>query len=117
MHWNPEHLLARATSGLLGNAAELHSSSPCVAATFSPGKELLAEGFGTDPDDWIPPYNSAPTQSVPVVRQHPAEPKRLAPTAVAELDQIHFELRNEPHALARDRFAQHIKRSYMFEVK
>lgn len=28
-------------------------------------------------DDWVPRYNISPTQNVPVIRQHLAEPKRL----------------------------------------
>ena len=33
-------------------------------------KEILAEVFDVgDDDDWSPPYNIAPSQSVPVVRQ------------------------------------------------
>jgi len=39
-------------------------------------KRILAEQFNAVPDeeDWEPRYNVAPTQSVPVVRQHPKEP-------------------------------------------
>jgi len=49
-----------------------------VAATASPRhKQILAERFDIELDDWEPRYNIAPTQAVPVIRQHPAEPKRL----------------------------------------
>jgi putative SOS response-associated peptidase YedK len=36
-------------------------------------KQFLAEHVGTtEPDDdWIPRYNIAPTQNIPVIRQHP----------------------------------------------
>jgi putative SOS response-associated peptidase YedK len=38
----------------------------------------LAERFAIEPDDdWVPRYNIAPTQSIPVIRQHAEEPKRL----------------------------------------
>ncbi len=41
-------------------------------------KQILAEHFNAAPDDedWNPHYNIAPTQSVPVIRQHPKEPVR-----------------------------------------
>ena len=28
-------------------------------------------------DDWVPRYNIAPTQNIPVIRQDPDQPKRL----------------------------------------
>ena len=39
---------------------------------------MIEEYFGTvsDEDDWIPRYNVAPTQPVPVIRQNPKEPHR-----------------------------------------
>jgi putative SOS response-associated peptidase YedK len=39
---------------------------------------LIEECFETSPwdDDWSPRYNIAPTQPVPVIRQHPKEPVR-----------------------------------------
>jgi putative SOS response-associated peptidase YedK len=38
----------------------------------------LAERFGIEPeDDWVSRYNIAPTQNIPVIRQHPEEPKRF----------------------------------------
>jgi putative SOS response-associated peptidase YedK len=42
-------------------------------------KQLVAEYFNAVPfgDDWSPRYNIAPTQPVPVIRQHPKEPRRL----------------------------------------
>ena len=41
-------------------------------------KDLLAERFDVEPDnDWEPRYNIAPTQNIPVIRQHPEQPKRL----------------------------------------
>src|SRR5512133_1701204 len=50
----------------------------CGRYRLSRRKEFLAERFGTDPDDdWIPRYNIAPTQNVPVIRQHAEEPKRF----------------------------------------
>jgi putative SOS response-associated peptidase YedK len=50
----------------------------CGRCRLSRHKELLSERFGTEPDDdWIPRYNIAPTQSVPVIRQHPEQPNRF----------------------------------------
>jgi putative SOS response-associated peptidase YedK len=39
---------------------------------------MIEEYFGTvsGEDGWNPRYNIAPTQSVPVVRQNPKEPRR-----------------------------------------
>ena len=38
----------------------------------------LAEQFAIDPDDdWVPRYNIAPAQNIPVIRQHPEEPRRF----------------------------------------
>jgi putative SOS response-associated peptidase YedK len=40
-------------------------------------KEILAETFDVDNDvGWSPPYNVAPGQNVPVVRQDAARPSR-----------------------------------------
>jgi len=50
----------------------------CGRYRLSRSKELLAEHFDVEPDDdWVPQYNIAPTQNVPVIRQHPEQPKRL----------------------------------------
>ena len=50
----------------------------CGRYRLSRSKQFLAEHFGTEPDDdWVPRYNIAPTQSVPVIRQRLQEPKRL----------------------------------------
>ncbi len=50
----------------------------CGRYRLSRSKELLAEHFDVEPDDdWEPRYNIAPTQNVPVIRQHPEQPKRL----------------------------------------
>src|ERR1700722_5799473 len=41
-------------------------------------KQLIEEYFETAPwdDDWSPRFNIAPTQQIPVIRQHPKEPVR-----------------------------------------
>lgn len=50
----------------------------CGRFRLARSKQILAEHFGTAPDeDWEPRYNIAPAQSIPVVRQHPSEPMRL----------------------------------------
>jgi putative SOS response-associated peptidase YedK len=45
-------------------------------------KQIIEEYFDTSPwhDDWSPRYNIAPTQPVPVIRQHPKEPVRQIAT-------------------------------------
>jgi putative SOS response-associated peptidase YedK len=40
--------------------------------------EKLAGRFDIEPeDDWAPRYNIAPAQNIPVICQHPEEPKRF----------------------------------------
>ena len=50
----------------------------CGRYRLSRRKQIIAEHFDaiSDSDDWVPRYNIAPTQSVPVIRQHPTEPTR-----------------------------------------
>jgi len=50
----------------------------CGRYRLSRRKQLIEEHFDTSPweDDWEPRYNIAPTQPVPVIRQHPKEPVR-----------------------------------------
>jgi len=50
----------------------------CGRYRLSRRKQVLAEHFEADPfeDDWEPRYNIAPTQPVPIIRQHPKEPRR-----------------------------------------
>ena len=51
----------------------------CGRYRLSRRKQIIAEHFdaSSDEQDWIPRYNIAPTQPVPVVRQHPKEPRRV----------------------------------------
>lgn len=50
----------------------------CGRYRLSRRKQFFEEYFDCDPwdDDWSPRYNIAPTQPVPVIRQHPKEPVR-----------------------------------------
>ena len=50
----------------------------CGRYRLSRRKQLVEDYFDSAPwdDDWNPRYNIAPTQPVPVVRQHPKEPVR-----------------------------------------
>jgi putative SOS response-associated peptidase YedK len=50
----------------------------CGRYRLSRRKEIIEEQFDTADwqDDWNPRYNIAPTQQVPVIRQHPKEPVR-----------------------------------------
>jgi putative SOS response-associated peptidase YedK len=54
----------------------------CGRYRLSRRKQLIEEYFDTSPwdDDWSPRYNIAPTQPVPVIRQHPKEPIRQVST-------------------------------------
>jgi putative SOS response-associated peptidase YedK len=50
----------------------------CGRYRLSRRKQIIEEQFETQPwdDDWLPRYNIAPTQPVPVIRQNPKEPIR-----------------------------------------
>jgi len=50
----------------------------CGRYRLSRRKQILEDHFDTAPwdEEWSPRYNIAPTQQVPVVRQHPKEPIR-----------------------------------------
>src|SRR5580692_4609227 len=50
----------------------------CGRYRLSRRKQLVEEYFDAIPGDeeWAPRYNIAPTQPVPVIRQHPKEPRR-----------------------------------------
>ena len=50
----------------------------CGRYRLSRRKQLIEEYFDTVPgeEEWAPRYNIAPTQPVPVIRQHPQEPRR-----------------------------------------
>ena len=49
----------------------------CGRYRLSRRKQILEECFDAYGDnDWTPRYNIAPTQKVPVIRQHPREPRR-----------------------------------------
>jgi putative SOS response-associated peptidase YedK len=50
----------------------------CGRYRLSRRKQIIEEHFDTADwqDDWSPRYNIAPTQPVPVIRQHPKEPCR-----------------------------------------
>ncbi len=52
----------------------------CGRYRLSRRKQILEERFEVLPDDaedWAARYNIAPTQNVPVIRQHPKEPRRV----------------------------------------
>src|ERR1700751_1091327 len=51
----------------------------CGRYRLSRRKQLVEEYFdvSSDADDWNPRFNIAPTQPVPVIRQHPKEPRRV----------------------------------------
>jgi putative SOS response-associated peptidase YedK len=54
----------------------------CGRYRLSRRKQIIEEQFDTQPwdDDWSPRYNIAPTQPVPVIRQHPKERVRQIST-------------------------------------
>src|SRR5579863_231850 len=55
-----------------------HNLLMCGRCRLSRRKEMIEEYFRSvsGEDDWIPRYNIAPTQPVPVIRQNPKEPRR-----------------------------------------
>ena len=55
-----------------------HNCQMCGRYRLSRRKQLVEEYFDASGDvDWTPRYNIAPTQPVPVIRQHPKEPSRV----------------------------------------
>jgi putative SOS response-associated peptidase YedK len=50
----------------------------CGRYRLSRRKQIIEEHFDSvsDEEDWSPRYNIAPTQPVPIIRQHPKEPPR-----------------------------------------
>jgi putative SOS response-associated peptidase YedK len=50
----------------------------CGRYRLSRRKQVVEEYFdcGSDEPDWAPRFNIAPTQPIPVIRQHPKEPIR-----------------------------------------
>lgn len=62
----------------LDSGAICHNLPMCGRYRLSRRKQLVEEYFDTADwqDDWSPRYNIAPTQPVPVIRQHPKEPVR-----------------------------------------
>lgn len=53
----------------------------CGRYRLSRRKQIVEEYFdASGDDDWSPRYNIAPTQPVPVIRQHPKEPRRVLST-------------------------------------
>ena len=49
----------------------------CGRYRLTAKERYLRDHFGLDEDlSWAPRWNIAPTQPVPIVRQHPKEPKR-----------------------------------------
>jgi len=54
----------------------------CGRYRLSRRKQIIEEQFDAADwqDDWSPRYNIAPTQPVPVIRQHPKEPIRQIST-------------------------------------
>ncbi len=50
----------------------------CGCYRLSRRKQIIEEQFDSvsGEEDWIPRYNIAPTQPVPIIRQHPKEPRR-----------------------------------------
>jgi len=49
----------------------------CGRYRLSRRKQLVEEYFDSSgEDDWVPRYNIAPTQPVPIIRQNPKEPRR-----------------------------------------
>jgi putative SOS response-associated peptidase YedK len=53
-------------------------------------RKQIVEGYfsiASGEDDWTPRYNIAPTQSVPIIRQNPKEPRRYLSLVQTEDDE------------------------------
>jgi len=55
-----------------------HNLFMCGRYRLSRRKQIIEEHFDSvsGEEDWTPRYNIAPTQPVPIIRQHPKEPRR-----------------------------------------
>src|SRR5579864_1879515 len=51
----------------------------CGRYRLSRRKQIIEEHFDSisGDEEWTPRYNIAPTQPVPIIRQHPKEPRRV----------------------------------------
>jgi putative SOS response-associated peptidase YedK len=60
------------------SSAICHTFSMCGRYRLSRGKQIIEKHFDalSGEEDWEPRYNVAPTQPIPVIRQHPKEPVR-----------------------------------------
>jgi putative SOS response-associated peptidase YedK len=56
-----------------------HNLPMCGRYRLSRRKQIIEEHFDSisGDEDWSPRYNIAPTQPVPIIRQHPKEPRRV----------------------------------------
>ncbi len=63
---------------ITNSIALYHASSSERYARLSRRKQIIEEYFDSvsGKEDWSPRYNVAPTQPVPIIRQHPKEPRR-----------------------------------------
>ena len=60
------------------HAVKRGSDRICCSYRLSRRKQIIVEHFDAPfDDDWIPLYNLAPAQPVPVICQHPKEPRRV----------------------------------------
>ena len=61
----------------------------CGRYRLSRRKQIIEEHFdaASGEEDWSPRYNIAPTQPVPIIRQHPREPRREL--SLARWDSFH----------------------------
>jgi putative SOS response-associated peptidase YedK len=68
----------------------------CGRYRLSRRKQIIEEHFDSvsGDEDWSPRYNIAPTQPIPVIRQHPKEPVR-------ELSVVHRGAKNSSIAVIR----------------
>jgi putative SOS response-associated peptidase YedK len=67
--------------------------------------DKLAERFDIEPDDdWAPRYNIASAQNIPVIRQHPEEPKRYLFSALMPAQERYLRICGDwlvwPHGVA-----------------
>lgn len=75
---NSEKVYLQASIGMTAIYRNCHNLPMCGRYRLSRRKQVIEEYFDSASDDldWVPRYNIAPTQLVPVIRQHPKEPVR-----------------------------------------
>jgi putative SOS response-associated peptidase YedK len=74
-----EIVIREVQSGRQERSPICHNLPMCGRYRLSRRKQIIEEHFDgvSGEEDWTPRYNIAPTQHIPVIRQHPKKPNRM----------------------------------------